>query len=140
MNDPLRVPISSAAHEIVQEINPDLIGQLSGDLDDFAPGIAELIIETAYGRLYSRPGVDLKTRQLATIAALTAMGGQTRPQLQANIRHAQAAGATETEIVEVIMQMIIYAGAPAVLNALWAARDVLRSGEAAERTSDQTVA
>lgn len=132
MNDPLRTSISPAAVEIVQEINPGLIEQLSRDLDDFAPGIAELIIETAYGRLYSRPGVDLKTRQLATIAALAAMGGQTRPQLQANVRHAVAAGAKESEIVEVIMQMMMYAGAPAVLNALWAARDVLRPAEGAE--------
>ncbi len=127
--EPPRTTISTAAKDVVEQINPGLTDQLTADLDDFAPGIAELIIETAYGQLYSRPGVDLKTRQLATIAALAAMGGQTRPQLQANVRHAVAAGATETEVVEIIMQMMIYAGAPAVLNALWAAREVLRSND-----------
>lgn len=111
---------------MIDVLNPGLVEQFTADLDGFAPGIAELIMETAYGRLYSRPGVDLKTRQLATVAALTAQGGQTGPQLQANVRHAVAAGATEEEIVEIIMQMLIYAGAPAVINALWAAKEVLR--------------
>lgn len=120
---------SQAAQNILDQINPGLAESLNNDLEDFAPGVSELIIETAYGSLYNRPGLDLKTRQLATIAALTAVGGQTRPQLQANIHHAVAAGANETEIVEVIMQMMIYAGAPAVLNALWAARETLRPHE-----------
>ncbi len=121
--------ISEKARHLVDKINPGLTQRLAEDLEDFAPGMTELIIETAYGKLYSRPGVDLKTRQLATIAALTAMGGQTGPQLQANIRHAVSVGATEQEIVEIIMQMTIYAGAPAVLNALWSAREVLREDD-----------
>jgi 4-carboxymuconolactone decarboxylase len=120
------VSISPEAAAVLEVINPDLVDGLAADLEEFAPGVTRLIIETAYGGLYSRPGVDLKTRQLATVAALTAMGGQTRPQLQANIRHAVAAGASPEEIVEIILQMLIYAGAPAVLNALWAAREVLQ--------------
>lgn len=119
--------VSDEARRILATLNPSLPESLADDLGDFAPGIAELICDVAYGQLYNRPGLDLKTRQLATIAALTAMGGQTAPQLQANVRHAVAAGAEQHEIVEVIMQMLIYAGAPAVLNALWAAREVLQS-------------
>lgn len=127
MTDDTRLPeISDAARGVLDVLNPTLVEQLAADLGDFAPGLAELIIDTAYGGLYSRPGVDLKTRQLATVAALTVMGGHNRPQLQANIGHALAAGATEEEIVEIIMQMLIYAGAPAVINAIWAAREVLR--------------
>lgn len=114
---------------MLRTLNPGLVEALSADLEDFAPGVTSLIVETAYGGLYSRPGLDLKSRQLATVAALTALGGHTGPQLQANIRHAVAAGAAEEEIVEVVLQMLIYAGAPAVINALWAARAVLRPDE-----------
>eukprot|EP00752_Nemacystus_decipiens_P019608 g17664.t1 len=54
-------------------------------------------------------GLDLKTRYLATIAALTALGGQTKPQLKVNISGALKAGATQQEIGEVIWQMALYA-------------------------------
>ena len=72
------------------------------------------------------PGRDLigKSRQLATVAALTVLGGQTAPQLKINIEHTLAVGATEQEIVEVIWQMAVYGGLPAAINGLNAAKEV----------------
>jgi 4-carboxymuconolactone decarboxylase len=86
--------------------------------DEHLPGFAETLIEQAYGRHYARDGLDLKTRQIATVAALTALGGQTGPQLAINIEHALAAGASEREVLEVIYQMAIYGGMPAAINGL----------------------
>lgn len=88
-------------------------------------------MEFAYGRLYARPGLDLKTRQIATVAALTALGGQTGPQLGVNIRHALLAGASRQEIVEVILQMAVYGGMPACINGLETARAVFEAADAA---------
>lgn len=111
--------------ELLEELNPEMEPVISERYDDLLPEFSETLIEFAYGRLYSRGVVDLKTRQLATVAALTAMGGQTGPQLKANIEHTFKAGADEQEIAEIIMQMSVYGGMPATINALNALKEVL---------------
>ncbi len=107
-----------------RRLNPELRSVLEERYDGLVPGFADTLIEFAYGRLYAREGLDLKTRQIATVAALTALGGQTGPQLKINIDHALAAGASETEITEVIFQMAVYGGMPAAINGLNAAMEV----------------
>ncbi|RCK22635.1 carboxymuconolactone decarboxylase family protein [Thalassospira lucentensis] len=112
-----------AGRDIVATLNPTLEGQLAEKYDTQVPDFAESLVEWAYGRHYARPGLDLKTRQLCTISALTVLGGQTAPQLQVNIRHTLAAGASRTEIIEAIWQMAIYGGLPAAINGLNAAQE-----------------
>ena len=63
------------------------------------------------------------------IAALTALGGQTRPQLKVNIAAALRTGATQREIGEVIWQMALYGGFPAAINGLNAALEVFEENE-----------
>jgi len=92
-------------------------------LRDIAPDFARLLIEFPFGDIYSRPGLDLKTRELAVVAALTALGNAT-PQLKVHLHGARNVGCGEQEIVEVIMQMAVYAGFPAALNGLFAAKEV----------------
>lgn len=112
--------------DIAAKLNPDLEAILRERYDADLPDFAETLIEYAYGRLYAREGLDLKTRQIATVAALTALGGQTAPQLRANINHALAAGASERELLEVIYQMAVYGGMPAAINGLNVALDLFR--------------
>ncbi|WP_418119787.1 carboxymuconolactone decarboxylase family protein [Variovorax sp. 350MFTsu5.1] len=92
-------------------------------LAGIAPDFGRLVIEFPFGDIYSRPGLDLRSREIATVAALTAMGNAT-PQLKVHIHAALNVGVTRDEVVEVIMQMAVYAGFPAALNGLFAARDV----------------
>lgn len=92
-------------------------------LRDIAPDFARMLIEFPFGDIYSRPGLDLKTRELAVVAALTALGNAL-PQLKVHIQGARNVGCSDQEIVEVIMQMAVYAGFPAALNGLFAAKDV----------------
>lgn len=92
-------------------------------LKDIAPDFARLIIEFPFGDIYSRPGLDLKVRELAVVAALTAMGNAA-PQLKVHIHGARNVGCTRQEIVEVVMQMAVYAGFPAALNGLFAAKEI----------------
>src|SRR3546814_9470599 len=87
---------------------------------------SDLIIEFGFGDVYSRPGLDLKTRELATVAALTVMGNA-RPQLEVHLAAALNVGATREEIIETIIQMSLYAGFPAALNAITALRAVLEA-------------
>ncbi|MER8333998.1 carboxymuconolactone decarboxylase family protein, partial [Acinetobacter baumannii] len=80
-----------------------------------------------FGDIYARPGLSLRDREIATIAALTAMGNA-RPQLEVHLRAGLNVGLTRQEIVEVLMQMAVYAGFPAALNGIAAARAVFRDG------------
>ena len=90
-------------------------------LAEFAPDFADMLVAFPYGDLYARPGLDPKSRQIATIAALTTLGNADH-ELEIHIRSALNVGCTQTEIVEVIMQMAIYAGFPRALSALACAR------------------
>ncbi|MEQ8661286.1 MAG: carboxymuconolactone decarboxylase family protein [Gammaproteobacteria bacterium] len=104
-------------------ITADASARLFERLGDIAPEMAEWIADFAYGDVVSRPALDLRTRELATVAALTALGNA-RPQLEAHIGGALNAGCTPREVLEVILQMAVYAGFPASLNGIEAARTV----------------
>ena len=95
-------------------------------LQDIAPDFATYLIEFPFGDIYSRPGLDVKSREIAVIAALTALGNAA-PQLKVHLAAALHVGCTREEIVEVIMQMAVYAGFPAALNGLFAAKEVFAS-------------
>ena len=95
-------------------------------LKDIAPDFARYLLEFPFGDIYARPGLDLRSREIATVAALTAMGNAA-PQLKVHIAAALHVGLTQEEIIEVIMQMAVYAGFPAALNGLFAAKEVFAS-------------
>jgi len=102
------------------------------DLKELVPEIERYLVEYPFGDIYSRPGLDLKTRELAAIAALTAMGDCV-PQLKVHIHSALNLGGTRREVIEVILQMSVYAGFPKSINALYAARDVFAGRTAGGR-------
>ncbi|MES9689824.1 MULTISPECIES: carboxymuconolactone decarboxylase family protein [Bacillus] len=78
--------------------------------------------------MYSRQGLDIKSRELATVAALTALGFAI-PQLKVHINGALNVGCSKEEIVELIMQLSVYAGFPAALNGLQAAKEVFAASD-----------
>jgi 4-carboxymuconolactone decarboxylase len=92
-------------------------------LENIAPDLGRYAAEFAFGDIFSRPGLDLKTREMISVAALTALG-TAGPQLRAHIAAALRVGCTQQEIVEIIIQMALYAGFPAALNGIQAAREV----------------
>ena len=107
----------------LKEVDGEAGERVIASLSDIAPDFARLIIEFPFGDIYSRPGLDLKTRELAVVAALTAMGNAA-PQLKVHIQGALNVGCSRQEVVEVMMQMAVYAGFPAALNGLFAAKEV----------------
>lgn len=106
-------------HEIDGEVGEKVVASLA----DIAPDFARLLIEFPFGDVYSRPGLDLRAREIATIAALTAMG-TAAPQLKVHVEAGLNVGLTAGEIVEVVIQMAVYAGFPAALNGLAVCREV----------------
>lgn len=107
----------------LKEIDGEAGERVVASLAAIAPEFGRLLIEFPFGDLYSRPQLDLKSREIATIAALAALGNA-QPQLKVHVEGALNVGCTPEEIVEVFMQMSVYAGFPAALNALFAAREV----------------
>jgi len=107
----------------LREIDGQAGEKVIQSLEDIAPDFARYVIEFPFGDIYSRSGLDLKSREIAVVAALTAMGNAT-PQLKVHIHAALNVGVTREEIVETIMQMAVYAGFPAALNGLMAAKEV----------------
>jgi 4-carboxymuconolactone decarboxylase len=107
----------------LQEITGDSGESVVASLRDIAPDLAQWIVDFSYGDVMARPGLDRRSRQFATIAALTALGNA-QPQLKVHIQGALNVGCKPQEIIEVIMQMAVFAGFPAAINALNAAREV----------------
>jgi len=101
-------------------------------LKDIAPDFAELLIEFPFGDVYGRPGLDLKSREIAVVAALTAMG-TAMPQLKVHVHGALNVGCTRQEIIETMILMAVYAGFPAALNGLFAAKEVFDERDAAKK-------
>ena len=113
------------------------INSLAGErvmrlLKDISPDMARFVIEFPYGDIWSRPGLAVQTRELITIASLTTLGNAPG-QLKAHIHNALNAGCSREEIIEVIMQMSVYAGFPAALNGLFAAQEVFQEKRSAAR-------
>ena len=107
-----------------ERFNPGMEAALEKRYGDLVPGLSKSVVDFAWGQQYGREGLDEKTRWLVTVGALTALGGQTRPQLKVNIKAALEAGASQREIGEAIWQMALYGGFPAAINGLNAALEV----------------
>ena len=111
--------------EKLKEIDGEAGERVIESLKDIAPDLARYVIEFPFGDIYNRPGLDLKCREIATVAALTALGNAA-PQLKVHIHGALNVGYSRQEVVETITQMAVYAGFPAALNGIFAAREVFK--------------
>lgn len=115
---------------ILSEIDGHAGEKVIDALADIAPDFARYLFEFPFGDIYARPGLDVRAREIATIAALTAMGNA-QPQLRVHIAAGLNVGLQRDEIIEIIMQMAVYAGFPAALNGLFAAKAVFGEWDAA---------
>lgn len=109
--------------EKLKEIDGEAGEKVIAALEDISPDLARYTIEFPFGDIYSRPGLDLRSREIATIAALTVLG-YAAPQLKVHINAGLNVGLSETEIKEIIIQMAGYAGFPAALNAMFIVKEV----------------
>ena len=110
------------------EIDGEAGEKVISSLANICPDLGKYIIEYPFGDIYQREGLDLKTRELVTVAALTALG-HCQPQLNVHINGALNVGCAPQEIVEVILQMAVYAGFPAALNGMFVAKAVFAERE-----------
>jgi 4-carboxymuconolactone decarboxylase len=111
--------------EKLKEVDGEAGERVMESLKDIAPDLARYVIEFPFGDVYSRPGLDLKSREIAAVAALTTLGNAT-PQLKVHIHGALNVGCSRQDVVEIIIQMAVYAGFPAAINGMSAAKEVFQ--------------
>ncbi|MFF7335727.1 carboxymuconolactone decarboxylase family protein [Streptomyces sp. NPDC008163] len=136
-DEPALVPVSDApdgdrfvrGQQALADIDGHAGQQVIDSLKDIAPDLARYLLEFAFGDVYSRTGLDLPTRELVTVALCTALG-TVGPQLRVHLHGLLNVGGTREEAVEIITQMAGYAGFPAALNGLTAAREVFAARDA----------
>lgn len=78
--------------------------------------LAQYIVEFVFGDVYSRPGLSVRDREIATLSMLMAMRAGDA-QIDAHLRLAAAAGVTDDEVLELVIQTSVYGGFPAAINA-----------------------
>lgn len=113
---------------VLSEVDGSAGEKVVESLADIAPDFARYLVEFPFGDIYARPGLGLREREIATIAALAAMGNA-QPQLKVHIAAGLNVGLSRQEIVEILIQMAVYAGFPAALNGLFAAKEVFAEEE-----------
>ncbi len=113
-----------SGQEMLRNFNPALEGMKLSGFDKMFPTMPADIMEMWFGKTFNREGLDSKTRLLVTLGALTVLGAQAEPQVKLTVRHALEAGASEREIAEVIWQMSMFGGLPAMQKALELAQSV----------------
>ena len=113
-----------SGQEMLRSVNPALEQMKVAGIDRMFPTMSKDMMEMWFGKTFNRDGLDAKTRLLVTIGALTVLGAQAEPQMKMTVRHALEAGATEREIAEVIWQMSVFGGLPAMQKALEIAQSV----------------
>jgi len=119
--------------EKLKEVDGEAGEKVIAGLKDIAPDLGRFTIEFPFGDIYTRPDLDLRSREIAVVAALTALGNAA-PQLKVHINGALNVGVTRTEVVEIITMMAVYAGFPAALNGMAAAKEVFADRDKAGRS------
>lgn len=112
-------------YQQMKKTNPDGTEQVLKSLSGVAPDMARFLVAFAYGDIYSRPALNARSREIATIAIFMALGSA-QSQLKWHINAALNVGVTPEEIIDTIYVQTVYSGFPAGLNAISAARDVFR--------------
>lgn len=118
-----------SSQDMLRAFNPALEKMDPFAIDKMFPTMPKEMMEIWFGKTFNREGLDAKTRLLVILAALTAQGAMAEPQLKLTLRHALAAGATQREIAEVIWQMSMFGGLPAMQKALETAQSVFAETE-----------
>ncbi|KAJ55555.1 hypothetical protein ACMU_12745 [Actibacterium mucosum KCTC 23349] len=112
------------SHQVARAFNPAMESFQVTGFDKLMPTMPRDFMEMMWGNAFNKDGLDAKTRLMVVIAGLTVLGAHAEPQFKLTVRHAMEAGATQKEIAEVIYQMAMLGGIPAMNHALRLAQEV----------------
>ena len=115
--------------DMARAFTPSFSGVDAKAFEKLFPAMPKDMLEMFFGKTFNPEGLDARTRFLVTIAALTVLGPVGEPQMRLTVQNALAAGATKREIAEVIWQMSMFGGVPAMQKALETAQAVFAETE-----------
>ena len=115
--------------EMAKAFTPSFEGVDVKAFEKLFPAMPKELLEAWFGKTFNPEGLDARTRFLVAVAAQTVLGPVGEPQLKPTIRNALAAGATKREVAEVIWQMSMFGGMPAMQKALEIAQSVFTESE-----------
>lgn len=108
-------------------LGSDYVDKSISSADDFNMAMQELVTEYCWGEIWTRPGLDRKTRSMINLAMLTALN---RPhEVKIHLRGALNNGVSKAEIQEVLLQTAIYCGVPAAIDSFRLAREVFAEAD-----------
>ncbi|MFY7858704.1 MAG: carboxymuconolactone decarboxylase family protein [Limnohabitans sp.] len=108
-----------------QVMGPEFVDRAFGNATEYTMPMQEFITRNAWGNVWQRPGLDLKTRSLVTVAMLAALGKQ--QELKGHVRGALNNGATPDELREVMLHATVYCGFPTAIEAFRSVAEVVES-------------
>ena len=108
-----------------QVMGPAFVDRAFTNANDYTLPMQEFITRNAWGNVWQRPGLDLKTRSLITVAMLAALGKQT--ELKGHARGALNNGATPEELREVMLHATVYCGFPTAIDAFRTVTEVVQA-------------
>lgn len=111
-----------------QVMGEEFVEKAFANADEFTMPLQEFVTRNAWGTVWCRDGIDLKTRSLITISMLTALGRA--HELKGHLRGALNNGATPEEIREVLLHAAVYCGAPLAVDAFRTAQEVMKEAAA----------
>jgi 4-carboxymuconolactone decarboxylase len=106
-----------------QVMGDEFVDQAFANASQFTQPLQDFITSNAWGSVWCRKGIDLKTRSLITVAMLTALGRQN--ELRGHVRGALNNGASAVEIQEILLHAAVYCGVPLAIDAFRSAEPVL---------------
>lgn len=117
------------SQQMARAFNPALEQFKASGFEKMMPTMPKDFMEMIWGNAFNKDGLDARTRLLAMIAGMTVQGAPVEPMFKTTVRHAMQAGATEKEIGEVVYQMSMLGGLPAMTRALGFAQEVFAESE-----------
>lgn len=108
-----------------QVMGSEFVDRAFGNATEYTMPMQEFITRNAWGNVWQRPGLDLKTRSLVTVAMLAALGKQ--QELKGHVRGALNNGATPEELREVMLHATVYCGLPTAIEAFRSVAEVVES-------------
>lgn len=128
----LHSEISEYGKDIMNTLEDGLADKVISRLSELDDDLPKLIVNYAFADVVGRPGLDLKTREMLTVASLITLGNAAS-QLELHMRAALHVGVTQKELLEIVIQMAVYAGVPACMNAITVYRSVIEAAQKAKQ-------
>ena len=128
MTDEIDNDLFERGHALLNKIHGTTGQNVLKGISEVSPDLSKFITEYAFGDIYSREALGLRERQIATISSLITLG-DAASELKVHMKAGLNVGLSKEELIEIILQMSLYAGFPRAIHAIKVAKEVFEGLE-----------